>query len=279
MSKKYKLVMDIYWIDYAITTIAFVASFYVVYTEGSIIPYITSCISLYRLGAFTHEIAHQNSNPKIKTFRRVWNLTTGFLVMQPSLRFTRPHLLHHTTGVFGTNKDPQYPLIRSNPKLAAGIFILMPWLLPIYNTLVSLFSPAEGNKLEGILYDPDKLSFSHQDYLEIHIYEYLYIHGLLIAILLIPKVILTLYLVEVGAWFLSTLRIPLEHSLEEYKEVTTYKDQETDSFTHLNPLFAIIQPLGLRYHQLHHMDPKIPYHSLAQAYKEFISITGTNIIS
>jgi fatty acid desaturase len=76
------------------------------------------------------------------------------------------------------------------------------------------------------------------------------------------NILLYFYLVSVGGWFLSVLRIPLEHPLNEYKIVSNKKDQELLSITHYNSWYIIIQPLGLRFHTIHHMYPKLPYYTL-----------------
>lgn len=263
MKNTYKLNIKIYWADFTVTSILFCIALYFTYTAGSIISLILGSIFLYRLCAFTHEIAHQNKNPKIKWFKRVWNLTGGLLMLQPSIRFTRPHLKHHTTGIFATKEDPQYPLIFSNPALAFAIFVILPFLLPIYNLLVCLVS-IRHNKIENVLYKGIK--FTPEEYREADAYEFYYVIVWAIAIATAPKLMLALYVTSVGAWLLSVLRIPLEHPLSEYKKTSVIQDQEVLSYTHKSPLYIPVQPLALRYHTTHHMYPKIPYHNLKKAY-------------
>ena len=180
-------------------------------------------------------------------------------MLQPSMRFTKPHLAHHTSGVFGTKDDPQYPLIKSNPKLALIIFVVLPWLLPIYN-LIMCFNIKRIDWFDNILYR--NITFTIEEYAEIKTYEIYYIYTITAVLLLFPTVLVHLYLVSVIAWFLSVLRIPLEHDLKEYKETSTMEDQRLDSRTHEAWPYVIIQPLGLRYHEEHHTNPKVPYHNL-----------------
>jgi len=225
---------------------------------SSVISGVIAAIFLYRMGAFTHEIAHQNNNPKLTRFKFVWNLTTGLLILQPSLRFTKPHIKHHTTGIFATKNDPQYPLIFKNTKLAAGIFIVLPWALPIYNFLVCLFYK---NRIENILYKNIEFTFAERN--NISWFELYYVVLYAIGFATLPvSLFITYYLVSVGAWYLSVLRIPLEHPLSQYKKTSTARDQEVLSMTHESPLYIPIQPLALRYHTIHHMYPKIPYHNI-----------------
>ena len=259
-----KINLKTYWTDFIVSSIIFAISFYFVYTVGSITGFIMACVFLYRLCAFTHEIAHQHKNPKMKRFKLIWNLTGGLLMFQPSVRFTKPHLKHHTTGIFATKEDPQYPLIFSKPALAFAIFAVLPWFLPIYNLLKAMFPGAPF--LHNILYKG--IEFSETEEAEAHTYELYYLLCFCIIALINPTIIYTFYFVSVGGWLLSVLRIPLEHPLSEYKETSTARDQKVLSETHESPIYIPIQPLALRYHEAHHMYPKVPYHNLADYHYE-----------
>lgn len=265
MKNLHKINIYKYWIDFIISLLSFFSFFYLTYNTHSILLGIITSIFLYRVGAFTHEIAHQNNHKSFKVFKIVWNVVGGCLILQPSLRFMKPHLQHHTTGIFATKEDPQYPLIFNNIWLAAFIFILLPYLLPIYNFIVCII-PFKNNWFEGLL---SKSKFTNREYLEIKLYEYFYLVVWGICIWLIPSVVIHMYIISVAAWFLSVLRIPLEHPLNEYKIKSTCKDQQVLSYTHECFLYIIVQPLGLRYHTVHHMYPKIPYHNLGILNKRF----------
>jgi len=270
MKNLYKLNLKTYWTDFIISSILFCIAFYFTYTVSSIIGVVLTSIFLYRLCAFTHEIAHQNKNPQIKWFKRVWNLTGGLLMLQPSIRFTRPHLKHHTSGIFATKDDPQYPLIFSKPALAFTIFVVLPWFLPVYNLLKAIFP--QSPFLHSILYKGIK--FSETEEAEARIYEIYYLLCFCIIVIFNPAIIYTFYFVSVGAWMLSVLRIPLEHPLFEYKGTSTVQDQEVLSYTHESPIYIPVQPLALRYHKAHHMYPKIPYHNLPDYYYELKRTDG-----
>jgi len=267
MKQLNKVNMSIYWIDFILSSILFCASFYFVYSLGNIIAFIIASIFLYRICAFTHEIAHQNKNPEMARFKLIWNLTAGLLMLQPSIKFTIPHLKHHTTGIFGTKKDPQYPLIFSNFKLAAIIFIILPWVLPLYNLLVC--GLPKHKKLLNIMYK--QVKFTYEETVEAESYELYYLVMVAFAIGLLPNLIIPFYLVSVSAWFLSVLRIPLEHPLNIYIETSTSEDQKILSKTHESPIYIFLQPLGLRYHKAHHMYPKVPYHNLCNYHYELKS--------
>ena len=179
-------------------------------------------------------------------------------MLQPSIRFTIPHLKHHTVGIFATKEDPQYPLIYSDIKLAFIIFVLLPFILPIYNLILCLI-PFKNNWLNKLV---NKTTYNKQEYKEIFLYELYYSFIFLLICFTNPFILIPFYLVSVEAWFLSVLRIPLEHPLNYYKKTSNQKDQEVLSFTHTAWIYVILQPLGLRYHTTHHMFPKIPYYKL-----------------
>lgn len=252
----YKLNLKTYWLDFCVSTLIFILCLF----NLNIFTFIVGAIFLYRAGAFTHEIAHQSKNPEITLFKTVWDYTLGFLILQPSLRFTKPHLAHHTTGIFGTVNDPQYPLIRSNTKLAFIIFCILPFALPIYNLLICSSTHWKNNPLEQILYK--NINFTKKEYEEINKLESAYLVLFFLLCVGAPSIVIPLYFIEVAAWFLSVLRIPLEHDLKSYKETSVYDDQRLDSKTHESPIYIPIQPLALRFHTVHHMYPKVPYHNL-----------------
>jgi len=265
MKNLYKVNIKVYWMDYILSSILFLISFYFVCTTGSIVGFIFASIFLYRACGFTHELAHQSKNPKLKVFKTVWNLTGGLLMLQPSIRFTRPHLKHHTTGIFATKEDPQYPLIFSDIKLAAAIFFILPWVLPFYNllTIALPFWPP----LDQVLYKG--IEFTQEEKNEITAYGLYYLLAwYALTLILSAGAFLSFYLVSVGAWYLSVLRIPLEHPLSQYKETSTSEDQKVLSETHESPIYIPVQPLALRYHQAHHMYPKVPYHNLPDYHYE-----------
>jgi fatty acid desaturase len=253
----YKLKLYKYWSDFICSLLLFITIFIVGYISNNILILIISSVFFYRLGAFMHEICHQNKNPKFKSFKIVWNLTIGCLIGQPSLRFTKPHLEHHKVGIFATEKDPQYPLIYSSIYKAFGIFILLPFIIPIFNVITCVL-PIKNNKLNSIFY---KGIFNKQESQELFIYELYYSIIYCIAFFLMPvNILLCFYLVSVISWGLSVLRIPLEHPLTEYKKVSNKKDQEVLSFTHYNMFYII-----------HHMYPKIPYYTLETITKDLFT--------
>lgn len=257
--------LRIYWIDFILSSLVFIVCFVIAHTLHSVPAIVIGSIFLYRAGAFTHEIAHQYGNPKIKIFKLVWDYTLGCLILQPSIRFWKPHKTHHTTGIFSTVSDPQYPLVRTDLLYGLFIYSVLPWILPIYNFFMCCFTCSKHSWLESILYK--KVYFTGAEYREINRLELQYVLVWISVFTAFPKVVLTFYFMSVLAWLLSVIRIPLEHGLKEYKKTSTYIDQRLDSYTNESPLFIPVQPLALRFHTAHHMFSKVPYHNLKKLHK------------
>lgn len=237
--------------------------------------YLVCVAALYRVAVFAHEICHRQRDERMKAFAVFWNLTGGALTLVPAMRFSKPHIAHHALGTFGTRDDPQYLLVRSDRKLAVFVLVLVPFIMPLYSLLlvvsasiaglsaeeaVERYLERKGHPTGGI---PDE---EHKR--EITLYSR---HALLLFLIyasLLPETLPLLYAVYVGAWWLSTLRIPLEHGMIRYLEQSDARDHVLDSFTIEAPLAAILQPLGLRFHTAHHMYPGVPYHKLGRLHRE-----------
>lgn len=217
-----------------------------------ILTWFVGSVAAYRSTAFIHEIVHQRNKQDFLYFTTYWHLTSGVFALLSEYEFT-DHLKHHKPGVFGTKQDKQYPLIRSNILLAFGLFFLLPLLMPLQRLINSLFFFIK--LLIGNCYS-DKQN-------DLYSYRLAFTVTFLCFSLQYPNLFIIWYCLSVGGWYLSMLRVPLEHELKDYKSTTTILDQVIDSKDYKRSLFSfIIQPLGLNYHQLHHRFPGVPYHNL-----------------
>lgn len=229
-----------------------------------------AAVATYRMGAFIHEIVHLGKSKQFpRFFTAYWNLTAGLFILMPSPLFNS-HLLHHTVGIFGTKHDGQYPLIRSDRFLAFKLFILLPIFLPLLNLARVLLTPFDlvfpNLRVKAWYFNLSNQSFGYSSLDEDRVIAIESIYFWCVCFICITNInLLSIwYLISVGAWFLSTLRVPLEHGLTHHKESTNLKDQIKDSVDRPRSLFSfIIQPLGLNYHRTHHRYPGIPYHNLS----------------
>ncbi|MHC8492560.1 fatty acid desaturase family protein [Thalassospira sp. SM2505] len=232
--------------------------------------YLLCVIGLHRAGIFGHELAHRPNSKPLRVFYWFWHVTIGCIIMVPSARFSQPHKIHHQTGTFRTEKDPQYLLVRSDPKLAVFVLLVLPFATPLYVVFQTIITSIGGMQLEEWI---DRFSQKHLNFStstpvpdakknEVVWLSRLSLLYLIALVWLLPQFVGFVYAVLVGAWLLIVLRIPLEHELEIHAETSSPDDQMYDSFTVESPIAVIIQPIGFRYHTAHHMYPGVPYHNL-----------------
>lgn len=275
IDKKYYQVRPIiYYSDFALSMAGFLVAFIVCLHATGVALVLSLGVSsacLYRAGAFVHELTHQHRGGQLRAFHRLWNLTAGAVVMMPAVRFFDPHQTHHKTGIFATKRDPQYMLLRTDWRLAAVVLLVAPFVMPIACVLFMLgASLGEKIDIEGAIERylerrkggavGSALPSEYKREMTLYSRYYLVVAGLYVW--LWPETIPLMYAVQVGAWWLGILRIPLEHEMREYRESTDAGDQVADSFTVESPFAEILQPLGLRLHTAHHMYPGVPYHNL-----------------
>ena len=240
-----------------------------------ILPYLLCCLLLYRAGAFMHELTHQSRNPRLRAFYHLWNLTAGALTLVPAVRFIGPHVTHHQSGIFRTQADPQYPLLREDLPRALFILLVIPCIMPLYNFVLVVTSSFGYLRVEQAIDEfltakgnPTGSEIASESLAEvIWLGRYTLVLWSLLAWFL-PEAIPLAYAVHVGAWALTTWRIPLEHELRHLKTSSDESDQMEDSYTIEAPLAALLQPLGLRFHTAHHMYPGVPYHNLRALHEE-----------
>ena len=240
--------------------------------------YAIACTSLYRAVAFVHEIIHQRGNKKFCwLFTLVWHFTAGAIAFMPTSVFLH-HLEHHSINIFGTERDDQYFLWRS-PKNFLLLFVVVPLVMPLLNLGRSLIPPCGFNRLKSkarkITAPNGKLRLSKIERIFYGNIEKVYFFWgwiFIITLPLVPSIHMWWYLVSVGAWFLSALRVPLEHDLRKKRVNVSFQDQIDDSFNFKrswkNPVRSlyslIVQPVGLNWHQKHHQHPYAPYYKLKE---------------
>ncbi len=240
-----------------------------------ILPWLLATFGLHRAGLFCHEIVHIKDE-KLRGFRALYTWTVALIVMVPPLRFQLPHLAHHRLGIFGTPEDPQYPLVRGNAFAMAMVLLVIPFVVPFTNLLMTVTAALGGFRVEAALdrWATEKLGFSLSSTLtseqqaEVSRHARVTLALFIAAIIFFPAALPFYYAVLVLGWALLTARIPLEHELERLAETSGREDQMIDSFTIESPLALIVQPVGFRFHTAHHMYPGVPYHNLPALHEE-----------
>jgi fatty acid desaturase len=246
---------------------------------------LVSLLALYRGLSFIHEISHLR--PKdVPGFRLGWNLLIGVPLMTPSMMYEGVHNLHHAKDRFGTARDPEYlPLGRfSQLKLAgfalisllaplgvilrSGILIPLSFVIPVVRRLVR-------TKLSALVINPDFVREDNDktrpDWLAQEIGCWLWCWGvaaLTVAGVVPLRVVLTWFAVFSLATFVNQLRTLVAHYWHNDGERMSFEAQFLDSVNVPPPALLpfLWAPVGLRYHALHHLLPRLPYHNLGKAH-------------
>ncbi|MEQ9137718.1 MAG: fatty acid desaturase [Thalassobaculum sp.] len=240
-----------------------------------VVAFAIATISIHRAGIFGHEVAHRTGNRRLRAFNRFWNLTVGALILVPSARFVRPHMIHHSTGKFRTKEDPQYLLLRGDRKLSVFVFVFIPPIMPIFASAITVTAAIGGIAAEEAVETfllrrgmPTGSVLPARHKREVMLLSRYYLAFWTLYALMLPATLPLMYAIQVAAWYLVTWRIPLEHRMESRLETSHKRDQVADSFTVESPFAELLQPLALKYHTAHHMFPGVPYHNLPALHAE-----------
>ncbi|MBR0552150.1 fatty acid desaturase family protein [Stakelama marina] len=245
-----------------------------------------SVLALYRAALFIHEITHLD-HARLPGFRVAWNLLVGMPLLLPSFLYEGIHAVHHSRVHYGTAGDPEYlPLAR-----------MRPWTLPLF-LLAALFMPLLLFARFGVLgpiswFVPPlrRLLVARLSALEVNpayvrptpsgrfaqrwrwqeagtsIVAVAILSALALGIL--PLDFFAIYCAIVaGVALLNQTRTLVAHLWENEGEQLSITRQYLDS-TNVAPAFpgALWAPVGLRFHALHHLLPRLPYHGLAEAHR------------
>ena len=279
----------IYWLDLVLTATAAWGGLWLAATAHRLdvvaAAGLVSLLALYRGLSFIHEISHLR--PKdVPGFRLGWNLLVGVPLMTPSMMYEGVHNLHHAKDRFGTARDPEYlPLGRYSPfKLA--LFALISLLAPLgvilrSGILIPLSFVLPGvrrfvkTKLSALVINPDFVREDNDktrpDWLAQELGCWLWCWGvaaLTIAGVVPVRVVVTWFVLFSLATFVNQLRTLVAHYWENDGEKMSFEDQFLDSVNVPPPALLpfLWAPVGLRYHALHHLLPRLPYHNLGKAH-------------
>ncbi|QDU98974.1 fatty acid desaturase family protein [Lignipirellula cremea] len=283
----------IYWSDFLLSLIVgySAASLYLAAPWGSwrqVICFTMAGVALYRLGSFTHEIVHFRRD-EMRLFRHAWNLLAGVPMLTPTF-FYESHLHHHNTHHYGTAEDGEYLPLSRGRWTDAAVFVLLPLLQPIAVTLRFLLAPLTF--LHPAL---RRWTLEHASSFVINLHYRRRLprramrrswalmdlacsaRAWLIFVLIflgettwmrIPQ----LYFLAVFILSLNYLRTLAAHRYLSDGQALTHEDQLYDStnITGGSLLTWILCPLGMQYHALHHLFPRLPYHNFPKAHRRLM---------
>ena len=284
----------VYWLDLSVTAAVTWMSLAVATISPSpgwaLAAGLVCILALYRGISFIHELTHLRRDD-VPGFHFAWNVLIGVPWLTPSLLYEGVHILHHAKDRYGTARDPEYhPLARRPPyELAAfvGIALLAPvgviLRFAILAPLSFLIPPLRRfviAKTSGMVINT---GFSRDDFerarsapwlaQEIGAWLWSWTVLGLTAVDVIPLRALIIAMVIFSLMtVLNQLRTAVAHYWENDGEQMAVLDQFLDTVNVPPPAMLpfLWAPVGLRYHALHHLMPRLPYHNLGTAHRRLV---------
>jgi fatty acid desaturase len=281
----------LYWADLIASSVLTYGGLWVAATNASpllvVAAGLVAVLALYRAVSFIHEITHLRRG-EVPGFKAGWNAMIGVPFLTPSLMYEGVHNLHHSKHRYGTLADPEYlPLARGSLRGLAG-FLLIALLAPvgvvlrfaILAPLSFLIPPLRRlvvGKMSAMTINPaftrDDLDAAREPVwlaqeVACWLWSWLVIGLTAIGVLPLRVALTGLAIFSLFA-FINQLRTAVAHAWENGGEQMSFIAQFQDSVNvpPPSPLAAVWAPVGLRYHALHHLLPRLPYHNLAAAHR------------
>jgi len=244
-------------------------------------------LALYRAMSFIHELTHLRGRD-IPGFHLAWNVLIGTPFLIPSMLYEGVHNLHHAKHRYGTAQDPEYlPLSRSS-RTTLLAFLAVSLLAPLGGFLrfalaapVSFAVPGVRRavlaRFSAITINPafrredlDRFSGPAGRAQEIACWLWSWALVALVAQGGAPmRWVLWGAAALSLATFVNQWRTLAAHAWTSDGRPLTFTGQFEDSVNVPPPAWlpALWAPVGLRYHALHHLLPRLPYHALGEAHR------------
>ena len=294
----------IYWADFlASLVVGYGAA--MVYLEAApctavqIAAWLVAGLALFRLSLFMHEIVHFRRG-EMTAFKVAWNVLAGIPMLTPSFLYEH-HLDHHNARHYGTPRDGEYlPLggarLRTILSYLAEIALLpaLTVLRFLVGTPLSFLHPRLRRFVlercsplvinlrcrREIPADAPRWTWAAMEaacflracgLFTFLVTSQLHLGGQVFAMTWHRPA--KLYLLAMLALGLNHLRTLAAHRYRSTGERMSFADQIDDSINveGRTPLVALMFPVGLRYHALHHLFPSIPYHNLGRAHRRILA--------
>jgi fatty acid desaturase len=250
-----------------------------------------SVFALLRAALFIHELAHLRPGD-LPGFEVAWNLLVGIPVAVPSLMYVGSHADHHKRTGFGTDEDPEYAPIARWSRLRIALFVLtvafVPFLLvlrwgvlgPLSYAIPALRGFVVGHcstLIINVRYrrpQPRGRTAARWAWQEAGAALAVWAAAAGCALGWIPpRAVAQWFAVAAGVLIVNQVRTLAAHRYENAGEPVDSQGQLLDSInlTGWSPLTALLAPVGLRYHALHHFLPSLPYHSLGFVHRKLLA--------
>ena len=284
----------IYWTDMLGSALVGYAGLFAAMTAAgwvALLAGFVAVLTLYRAGSFIHELTHIKQGA-VGGFRLAWNIIIGVPLLVPSFMYEGVHNQHHAKTYYGTANDPEYlPLALMKP-WTLPVFLIAAALAPIGMLIrfgilapLSLLSPKlrktvverySGLQINPKFRRPAPQGQFARDWRWQETAASLWAIALMAmaatGVIALPA-FLTFLAVASGVMFLNQVRTLVAHLWENEGEAMSVTAQYLDSVNVPPPatLPALWAPVGLRYHALHHLLPRVPYHNLAEAHRRLVA--------
>ena len=285
----------IYWADMlvsaAIGWAAFAASVMSPFLSVESFGYLGVAIFAHlRSVLFIHEIAHFKPG-MLRGFEVAWHALVGGPLQVPSLMYCGSHNEHHKRTAFGTADDPEYAPIARYSRLKILFFVLVVALVPLVLPLrwgvlapLSYAVPAlrtlTVERLSTLGINPGykrpmpkgttATRWVRQE-LALAAFFWLAV-GAWVAGWIGLQFWLTWVAMTGGILVINQVRTLAAHRYENDGSECDSVEQLLDSINLAGApvLTALVAPVGLRYHALHHFLPAVPYHALGALHRQLM---------
>jgi fatty acid desaturase len=250
---------------------------------------IVAALAFYRAAVFIHEIAHRPAGT-FRAFTFMWNVLCGIPLFMPSFLYG-DHKSHHSNQSYGTSSDAEY-LLGGGPGrslaflLLAFVYPVIGWLRfllltpvvlvlrrldrPVWTYMSSLYMMNPEYRRE---YDGSARSLGRWAQ-EVSACAWAWCVVVSLWTGYVPSGFAVKAYVLFLCWMgLNQIRTLLAHRYRsDGAGQWTYTDQILDSntFDRGGVIPELWAPLGLRYHALHHLMPRLPYHSMGEAHRRLM---------
>jgi len=244
-----------------------------------------------RAALFIHEISHLRAR-SLAGFETVWNAVVGIPVLIPSLMYVGSHMDHHRRTAFGTEQDPEYAPIAHWSRLRIALFVATVAFVPLLTVvrwgvlgpLGRVCPPVRRFAVEHMstlvintdYRRPMPMGRQAVKWQKLETAAALFVWAVVGATVLgwIPLHVLgQWWLVTGGVLVVNQVRTLVAHGYENAGEPVDTEGQLLDSINlhGWSLVTALVAPVGLRYHGLHHYLPSLPYHSLGAVHRQLLA--------
>ncbi len=256
-------------------------------------PAIAGCYALtvilyMRSLMFIHELVHLPRN-EFRGFRIAWNALCGIFFFVPSFLYY-PHVDHHRRKHYGTDHDGEYLALSHHGRWMIVGFVLQALVIPflglarflIISPVCWIFPklrPWVHRHASTMVVDPfyERTDASERMMRIVYLQEamcflwcvwFIVRSGLMRGEWIDPFWFIA-YAVGVAILMLNEVRTLGAHRWTNKGGEMTFEEQLLDSVNYPDHAWIteLWGPIGTRYHALHHLFPRLPYHNLGEAHR------------